>query len=99
MHRRQRKADIGLIWVLWRPQWLACAWLLFAVRAFAVPAAPGNLLGRPANARVTVTWSAVTGATGYNVHRSLTPGGTVRLAARQRLDRWIGAIRFETSLP
>ncbi len=70
----QRQANGGLGRVS-RTLGLACACLLFALRAFAVPAAPGNLLASPANARITVTWSAVTGATGYNVYRSLTPGG------------------------
>ncbi len=75
MLSRQRKVDGRLPGVAARTLGLACACLLFAVRAFAVPAAPGNLLATPGNVKVTVTWSAVTGATGYNVYRSLAPGG------------------------
>jgi hypothetical protein len=72
---QERKAGVGLGRVASRTLWLGCACFLFALRAFAVPAAPGNLLATPGNVKVTVTWSAVTGATGYNVYRSLTQGG------------------------
>jgi fibronectin type 3 domain-containing protein len=39
------------------------------------PAAPTDLTATPGNARVTLAWSASTGATGYNVKRSTTNGG------------------------
>ncbi len=48
---------------------------LIAPPAFAAPAAPTNLAARPANAQAIVTWTAVTGATSYNVYRSTTEGG------------------------
>jgi hypothetical protein len=54
---------------------LGCAAFLLALRLAAAPAAPGNLLATPGNAKVTVTWSTVAGATSYNVYRSLTQGG------------------------
>jgi fibronectin type 3 domain-containing protein len=39
------------------------------------PAAPTNLTATPSNASVTLTWTASTGATGYNVKRATTDGG------------------------
>jgi len=39
------------------------------------PAAPTNLTATPGNAVVTLTWTASTGATGYNVKRATTDGG------------------------
>jgi fibronectin type 3 domain-containing protein len=39
------------------------------------PAAPTNLTATPGNAVVTLTWTASTGATGYNVKRATTNGG------------------------
>jgi fibronectin type 3 domain-containing protein len=39
------------------------------------PAAPTNLTATPGNAVVTLTWTASTGATGYNVKRATTSGG------------------------
>jgi fibronectin type 3 domain-containing protein len=39
------------------------------------PAAPTNLTATPGNAVVTLTWTAIAGATGYNVKRSTTDGG------------------------
>ena len=40
-----------------------------------VPAAPQNLAATPGNAQVSLTWSASSGATSYNVKRSTTSGG------------------------
>jgi cellulose 1,4-beta-cellobiosidase len=40
-----------------------------------VPAAPQNLTATPGNAQVSLTWSASSGATSYNVKRSTTSGG------------------------
>jgi chitin-binding protein len=40
-----------------------------------VPPAPANLAATAGNAQVSLTWNAATGATGYNVKRSLTSGG------------------------
>jgi fibronectin type 3 domain-containing protein len=41
----------------------------------APPAAPAGFGATPGDARVTLAWSAVTGATGYNVKRSTVSGG------------------------
>ena len=43
--------------------------------AASVPAAPQNLTATPGNAQVSLTWSASSGATSYNVKRSTTSGG------------------------
>jgi chitin-binding protein len=40
-----------------------------------VPAAPTNLAAAAGNAQVALTWTAASGATGYNVKRSTTNGG------------------------
>jgi fibronectin type 3 domain-containing protein len=40
-----------------------------------VPAAPANLQATAGNAQVSLTWSASTGATSYDVRRSATSGG------------------------
>jgi glucose/arabinose dehydrogenase/regulation of enolase protein 1 (concanavalin A-like superfamily) len=39
------------------------------------PAAPTGVAATPGNAKVTVTWSAVAGATSYTVKSATTPGG------------------------
>jgi fibronectin type 3 domain-containing protein len=39
------------------------------------PAAPTGLVATPGNAQVALTWTASTGATSYNVKRSMTSGG------------------------
>jgi hypothetical protein len=39
------------------------------------PAAPTGLTAAPGNAQVTLNWSSVSGATGYNVKRSTVSGG------------------------
>ncbi len=41
----------------------------------APPAAPTNLTATAGNGQVALSWSAVTGATGYNLKRSVTNGG------------------------
>jgi fibronectin type 3 domain-containing protein len=41
----------------------------------APPAAPANLTATAGNASVTLNWSVVSGATGYNVYRGSTPNG------------------------
>jgi chitin-binding protein len=41
----------------------------------AVPNAPAGLAGTAGNAQVALTWTATSGATSYNVKRSLTSGG------------------------
>lgn len=43
--------------------------------AVAAPAAPTNLVATASNRQVRLTWTAVAGATSYNVCRSTTPGG------------------------
>jgi hypothetical protein len=40
------------------------------------PAAPTGLVGAPGAGQITLTWNAVTGATAYNVKRSLVSGGS-----------------------
>ena len=39
------------------------------------PATPMGLAATPGNARVSLSWSSSTGATAYNIYRSLTSGG------------------------
>jgi fibronectin type 3 domain-containing protein len=41
-----------------------------------VPSAPTNLAASAGNAQVSLTWTAVSGATGYTVKRSTTSGGS-----------------------
>ena len=41
----------------------------------APPGAPTNVTATAGNAQVTLSWTAVSGATGYNVKRSTTSGG------------------------
>jgi acid phosphatase type 7 len=49
--------------------------------AVSVPAAPQNLAATPGNAQVSLTWSASSGATSYNVKRSTTSGGPYTVIA------------------
>lgn len=44
-----------------------------------VPAAPANAAAMCGNQKITLSWSAVTGAVTYNVNRSSTAGGTSAL--------------------
>jgi subtilisin family serine protease len=46
-----------------------------ALRACAVPAAPAGLTATPSDARVSLSWGPVPGATSYRVKRSGTSGG------------------------
>jgi hypothetical protein len=46
------------------------------------PAAPTGLLATSANAQVTLTWNASSGATGYYVKRSTTSGSETQIAAQ-----------------
>ena len=39
------------------------------------PISPSSVVATPGNAKVTLTWSAVSGATSYNLKRSTTSGG------------------------
>jgi cellulose 1,4-beta-cellobiosidase len=52
---------------------MASAFLQVAVGP--VPSPPTGLGATPGNAQVSLGWNAVSGATGYNVKRSLTSGG------------------------
>jgi chitin-binding protein len=45
------------------------------VQVGAVPSAPTGLAATAGNAQASLAWNAVSGATGYNVKRSLTSGG------------------------
>jgi fibronectin type III domain protein len=47
----------------------------------AVPAPPTNVTAAPGNASVTLNWSAVSGATSYNVRYSTTSGGPYQVVA------------------
>src|SRR5450759_2611786 len=42
----------------------------------APPSAPTNVVATAANSQVFLSWSAVSGTTGYNVKRSTVNGGT-----------------------
>jgi len=46
-----------------------------------VPGAPANVAANAGNAKVTLTWSAVTNATSYHVKRSTTSGAETQIAA------------------
>src|SRR5713226_9476638 len=46
------------------------------------PAAPTGLAATPANAQVSLTWNASSGATGYYVKRSTTSGSETQIAAQ-----------------
>jgi hypothetical protein len=46
-----------------------------AVTPGVAPAAPSNLTGTPGNAQTSLSWSASSGATSYNVKRGTTSGG------------------------
>lgn len=48
---------------------------VFGTPAPVKPPIPNGLIATSGNDQVTLTWSAVTGATGYNVKRSTTAGG------------------------
>ncbi len=45
------------------------------------PAAPANLIATAGNAQATLSWIASAGATGYNVKRSTTSGGSYTIIA------------------
>jgi hypothetical protein len=45
------------------------------------PAAPANLIANAGNTQASLTWLASTGATGYNVKRSTTSGGSYTVIA------------------
>ncbi len=49
--------------------------------AITTPAAPGGVTATPGNGQVALTWSASTGATGYNVLRATSPGGSYTTVA------------------
>jgi len=53
------------------------------------PAAPTGLVAIPGNARVTVGWDIVPGASTYNLRRSTVPGGPYTLVAEK-----IGAVNL-----
>lgn len=48
-------------------------WMAFS--ASSIPAAPANLVATAGNAQVSLTWTASSGATSYNVYRGATAGG------------------------
>lgn len=52
-----------------------------ALRACALPGVPTGLVAVPGDARVTLTWTAVSGATSYRVKRSGTSGGPYTVIA------------------
>ena len=52
------------------------------------PAAPSGLTATAGNAQVTLNWTASTGATGYNVKRSTTSGGTYSQAGNSTVTNF-----------
>jgi fibronectin type 3 domain-containing protein len=54
---------------------LVCAIEVFSNTPIAPPPAPTNLVLTPNVGQVGLTWTAVTGATSYNVYRGTSPGG------------------------
>lgn len=47
-----------------------------------------DLTARPKRTKVSLRWSPVDGATGYNVYRGETPGGPYTLLAADRQSPW-----------
>jgi fibronectin type 3 domain-containing protein len=54
---------------------LICAIEVFATSPVTAPPAPTNLAASAGVGQVGLSWTAVAGATSYNVYRSTTPGG------------------------
>jgi fibronectin type 3 domain-containing protein len=54
---------------------LVCAIQVLAPTPVAPPPAPTNLVATPSLGQVGLTWTAVTGASSYNVYRGTSPGG------------------------
>jgi phospholipase C len=52
------------------------------------PLAPAGMSASPANAQVTVNWSASSGATSYSVYRSLLSGGPYTFIGSTALESW-----------
>lgn len=52
-----------------------------SVNAVPLPAVPTNLVTTAGNAQVAASWTAVSGATGYNLKRSTTDGGSYAVIA------------------
>jgi hypothetical protein len=50
-------------------------WLSFTSSTPSAPAAPTGLTATPGNGQIALTWTAVSGATSYNVYRSTTSDG------------------------
>ena len=63
------------------------------------PAAPAGVAAVPGNARVTVTWDIVPGATTYNLWRSTLPGGPYTPRSRKYRSRRFGLHRHERHQP
>lgn len=53
------------------------------------PSAPSGLSARSSNAQVTLTWSATSGATGYNIKRATTSGGSFARIAGSTTPNYI----------
>lgn len=62
---------------------LACQMLLllsgYTLAAHAVPTAPTGLVATSGNGQITLTWNAVSGATGYKIRRTTSSTGTYNL--------------------
>lgn len=54
-----------------------------------VPPAPATVMATPGDAQIALTWSAVSGATGYNVKASLTNGGIYSVVGTNVADLMI----------
>jgi len=64
--------------VLYLLEQAACPYTVIGKQAQyceAVPAAPGGLAATPGNGQISLTWTAVSGATAYRVHRATAGGG------------------------
>src|SRR5262249_57764285 len=54
----------------------------------APPAAPTGLTASPGDAKVTLTWNTVTGATSYNVYRGTATGSETLVKSRLTLSTY-----------
>jgi fibronectin type 3 domain-containing protein/streptogramin lyase len=53
-----------------------------------IPGAPTNLTAIAGNRQVSLTWNASTGATGYNIYYSQTPGGPYSIKAGSSINAY-----------
>jgi hypothetical protein len=60
-----------------------------ATALLAIPGGPAGLIAVPGNAKVTLSWSASSGSTNYNVKRSTTSGGSYATIASPAVTSYI----------